>query len=139
MSPSSLDAHPNPPEDEHVWALLRAYRDEPVPDGFADRVLAAAGMAPVLVGHGAARRTRVLALAASLLLALGVGAVVGRATAPTGDGPASSPSVAALDALPAGILDDLDDDALARLAGLSDAEFSALLLADPQDLSGGGN
>src|SRR5438445_4974849 len=47
-----LERHPDAwkeaEESRRVWALLSAYRDEPVPEGFAERVLArtAADSAP---------------------------------------------------------------------------------------------
>lgn len=151
-----LESHPEAWKEaeavRRVWSLLGAYRDEPVPEGFADRVLAraaaeggaASGVEPV-AGRPALRllaggRARAFAAAAAIVAALGVGALLGRgygtrsATTPPPEG-----AVAALDALPSGVLDQLDGDTLTQLASLSDAEFSALLLADPQDLASSGN
>lgn len=153
-----LESHPEAWKEaeavRRVWSLLGAYRDEPVPEGFADRVLAKAadlgtgaaaeGVEPVASRPAlrllAGGRARALAAAAAIVAALGVGALLGRGL---GDRPPASPvpdaSVAALDALPSGVLDQLDGDTLTQLASLSDAEFSALLLADPQDLATSGN
>lgn len=154
-----LESHPEAWKEaeavRRVWALLGAYRDEPVPEGFADRVLAkasaeagadraAGGVEPVASRPAlrllAGGRARALAAAAAILAALGVGALLGRGL---GDRPPASPvpdaAVAALDAMPSGVLDQLDGDTLTQLASLSDAEFSALLLADPQDLATSGN
>ena len=145
-----LEGHPDAWKEaeavRRVWTLLGAYRDEPVPEGFAERVLAKAGAEG---GDSSPRtewrwlpggRARGLTAAAAIVAALGVGAVVGRGLGARGTTePSGNPAVAALDALPTGVLDQLDGDTLSQLASLSDAEFSALLLADPQDLAAGGN
>jgi len=147
-----LEGHPEAWKEaeavRRVWALLGAYRDEPVPEGFADRVLvkatAEAG-GPSAHARPALRwlpggRARTVAAAAAIVAALGVGTVLGRGFGANGVAtPAANPAVAALDAMPTGVLDQLDGDTLSQLASLSDAEFSALLLADPQDLASGGN
>lgn len=146
-----LERHPEAWKEaeaaRRVWTLLGAYRDEPVPEGFADRVLAkvglAAGTPPAAapLRFLAGGRTRALA-AAAILVALGAGALVGRglgAPSPTSAPAPADPTVAALDRLPAGALDELDGDRLVQLASLSDAEFAALLSADSQDLATSGN
>ena len=122
-------------KDRRVWALLAAYRDEPVPAGFSDRVLAKAGVAPggttpasglTLLAGGRARRYA--AMAATVVLALGVGAL---AASRLSRSPA--PSASALDAVPAALLD--SDDDVTKLASLSDDEFEALLHNDPDKLA----
>jgi anti-sigma factor RsiW len=129
-------------ELRRVWDLLGRYADEPVPEGFAESVLSrargergggpAAGDAvpaprPGLrVLAGGARGAR-LAVAASVVLALGLGAVLAlRGGAPSRD--AASPAV--LEALPAEAVENLS-----ALAALSDAEFEAILASDPDDLA----
>ena len=124
-------------EDRRVWALLAAYRDEAVPAGFSDRVLAKAGAAPgaaarpgslALLAGGRARRYA--AMAASVVLALGVGALASNRLFRS---PASSAAgSSALDAVPAALLD--SDDDVTKLASLSDDEFEALLHDDPDKL-----
>jgi len=86
-----------------LWDLLGTYPDEPVPVGFSDRVLAAAG-----VGRSARPTSRLFfarrpaLAAASLLVALGAGLLVGRLGGrPTGGGePPASGVVALLGDLP---------------------------------------
>jgi anti-sigma factor RsiW len=149
---ASLEAHPaawkEAESSRRVWSLLAAYRDEPVPEGFAERVLGACtGMARVGVEPVAertpfsllrgGRRARTIALAASILVAVGAGALVGRRFAPSGESPPPH-AVASLDAVPVGLLDRLDSDTLVQLASLSDEEFDALLTADPSDLAASG-
>ena len=128
-------------EDRRVWACLSAYRDEPVPAGFADRVLrttvaSGAETAPdargwrVLQRWEGGRGGRVAAMAATVVLAVGVGALAaGRLFHPSEPAPASS-SAAVLEAVPAALLE--SDDAVKNLASLSDDEFDAILHNDPE-------
>lgn len=133
-------------------ALLRHYRDEPVPEGFADRVLAraratAAAGGPV-AGASAPRRPalrvleggrrRALAVAAAVLVALGAGVLWGRRSGVPDPTPSATDALAALDAVPAALLDRLDADSLAQLAALSDEEFDLLLAGDAPSLVGEG-
>lgn len=128
-------------EARRVWALLSTYADEPVPEGFAERVFEKAGIEPtVAVGARedatsapslrllAGGRRRALAAAAAVVLAVGGVALWRRATSPE---PASAASVA-LEAVPAELL---ESENLASLASLSDEEFEALLSADPETLT----
>ena len=145
-----LEARPSALKDaeeaRHVWALLSAYADEPVPEGFAERVLAKTALlggrdvkgtsypdavaerAPawrVLAGG----RSRAIAAAAAVLVAVGAGVWASQRAA----GPASdSASSATLDAVPAELL---ESDNLTSLASLSDEEFDAILSADPETLT----
>ena len=140
-----LEAHPSALKDaeeaRHVWALLSAYADEPVPEGFAERVLAkttgssstsypdaVAERAPawrVLTGG----RSRAIAAAAAVLVAVGAGVLVSRRGAGSASDSASS---ATLEAVPAELL---ESDNLTSLASLSDEEFDAILSADPETLT----
>jgi anti-sigma factor RsiW len=159
---AELEAHPAAwkaaEEYRRVWALLSAYADEEVPEGFAERVLAAArGDASALplprtgaplrvVGSRpegslpegsrpegslrllASRRIVPIAAAAAVLVAAG-------ALAWTRFGPSSPtppPSLAVLEAIPDALL--VSDD-LASFASLSDEEFEAVLSADPDVLA----
>jgi anti-sigma factor RsiW len=105
-----LEAHPDAlraaEEHRRVWSLLGAYRDEAVPEGFAERVLARVGVPAASTGDAAP------------VLRLVRGVRRWRA-------------LAALETVPEALL---EGDAIARLATLSDDEFEALLEADPQDL-----
>jgi anti-sigma factor RsiW len=152
-----LERHPaawkEAEESRRVWAILSAYRDEAVPDGFAERVLArvgAAGGAATADSHEmppnadvrpmlrvlAGGRARAVAVAAGLVVAVGAGVMWGR-HAGRGDSNsmASNPTVAAINAVPAGLLDQLDERGVAQIASLSDEDFDAILFADPQDLT----
>jgi anti-sigma factor RsiW len=129
-------------ELRRAWSLLSLYADEPVPEGFADRVLAEAGVraGTRVAGTGAVPaaestrpRLRVLAggkawMAAAAAVVLGVSVlalVKGRTTAvPSMD--------SALEAVPAELL---DAENLTALASLSDDEFETLLSSDPDDPS----
>ncbi len=138
-----LEAHPaalkDAEEARRVWALLSTYADEPVPEGFAERVFAkagiassarlgtAAGPAPALRLLAGGRR-RAFAAAAAVLVAVGGVALWRRSTTSE---PESSVS-AALEAVPAELL---ESENLASLAALSDEEFEALLSADPETLT----
>jgi len=128
-------------EARRVWALLSTYADEPVPEGFAERVFAKAGIEPTVglrASSGAAPtlrlvtrtggRMRALAAAAAVLVAVGGVALWQRSTTPE---PASASS-AALEAIPVELL---ESENLASLASLSDEEFEALLSADPETLT----
>src|SRR5262245_14348461 len=148
-----LEAHPaawkEAEEARRVWAILAAYRDEPVPEGFAERVLARvtenrAGREPIAAAAPsddkpvlsllASRRARIVAIAAGLVAAVGVGVVGGRLTERrTTEG--SDDTVAAINAVPAGVLDRLEEKDLVQIASLSDEEFEILLAADPQDFA----
>jgi anti-sigma factor RsiW len=149
-----LQAHPESlkavEETRRVWDLLGAYGDEPVPEGFAERVLAAvreeSGAADAAAGVDAATRragfrllpsgrARAVAVAAAVLLALGAGALIGR-TFGRGPSPVAPPAVAsALDAVPPELL---ESDGLESLATLSDEEFETILTGDPSDLAQAG-
>ena len=144
-----LDAHPEAlrgvEEARRVLSLLGLYEDEVVPEGFADRVLAAVGAGSAEAGVGAAsagggaaprltllrgRFSRVAAVAAAILLAVGVGTYVGRHTLEAPETP--SATVAALEAVPAELLENGD---LAKLSQLFDDDFEALLAGDPEELA----
>jgi ferric-dicitrate binding protein FerR (iron transport regulator) len=128
--------------DEHraVWRLLGAYGDEPVPAGFSTQVMDAVrddirddvatptpGRASfALLRGGGVRR---VAVAASILVAAGLGVLFGRKTAPGGDGLGAS---TAIEAMPAEVLSGADID---TLADLSDEDFEVLLSGDPDDLA----
>jgi anti-sigma factor RsiW len=123
-------------EARRVWALLSAYADEPVPEGFAERVMTAA-----TGGDSAGRSTgpqlrvlaggrlRAIAVAAAVVVAVGAGVFVLRPRAPE---VADVSASAALDAVPAELL---ESENLASLASLSDEEFEALLAVDPEALT----
>lgn len=126
-------------ELRRVWDLLAHYRDEDVPEGFADRVLARVGSSGRLpaanseerrslwaVLRGGTPRLR-FAAAAAVLVAAGLGAVVATRVVPRA-APASS-SVA-LESLPAEAIE-----SLSSLSSLSDEEFEAVLAGDPEDLA----
>src|SRR5262245_20348230 len=131
-------------ELRRVWDLLGRYRDEPVPEGFAEAVLSrtsgaasSAVSAPAAVSAEVPPRgillrggfpARRLAVAASVVLALGVGGVLA-ARGLRGPTNPSAPS-AALEALPAEAVENLS-----ALASLSDAEFEAILSSDPEELA----
>ena len=144
--PRWLEAHPDAlrdaEESRRVWALLSAYADEPVPEGFAERVIARAsgatsqaeargGAVPASVASPlrllSGGRRRALAAAAAVLVAVGAGALLLR-----DGGPRVSDVSLALEAVPAELL---ESDNLASLASLSDEEFEALLAADPETLA----
>ena len=136
-------------EARRVWALLGAYRDEPVPEGFAESVLekmaadGASGDGTTSERSGlrllAGGRSRfALATAATVVAALGLGVVWAlRALDPAQPTDPASSTLATLEAVPPGLLDSLDADSLTRIASLSDEEFDALLSAEPQDLADG--
>lgn len=137
---SWLKAHPavmkEAEEARRVWALLGHYPDEPVPEGFSDRVLESLDVAGDeraslhVVGGG---RWKALAIAASVAVVAGTSLVAWKAlSAPA---PVSAGSLAALEAVPTDLLDGLDEESLSKLASLSDEEFEALLASDPQDLT----
>jgi anti-sigma factor RsiW len=125
--------------EEHraVWKALAAYRDEPVPAGFADRAVAAALAEDAAGPRGSAsfallrggRGVRVAAIAASMLAAVGVGMALGRGTAPRPEAP---PASVALDAIPEDVLAVADVDVLANL---SDEDFEVILAGNPEDLA----
>lgn len=119
-----------------LWDLLGRYADEPVPAGFAARVLGEVGAAgrPALRAAGAPRwfqRPRVLAAAATLLVALGAGALWrarGREALPV-----AGVELAALESIDADFVQHAD---LGEVLSLSDAQFEALLVAEPSALAG---
>ena len=133
-------------EAARVWDALGAYPDEPVPPGFAERVMervlsipesAAEGVAegastvertPMRVLEGG--RFRGLAIAASLVAALGAGMLLSPRFLVREVVSAPAPT-AALEAVPADLL---DNEGLVSLASLPDADFEALLLADAEAL-----
>lgn len=136
-----LDRHPEAlREIEHqrrVWDLLGRYADEPVPAGFSQRVLEAAGAhrrvvppTPAAVqGLRLLSRPWALAAAAAALVALGVGLQSLRTHARP-EVPGADPlSVASID------LDLVQHASLEGLLTLSDAEFEALLADEPDTLA----
>ncbi len=119
-------------EARRIWAALGAYADEPVPEGFADRVMAR--VRPEADGRPALRvlaggRLRGLAIAASLVAAVGAGILVSQRFLLPASTPVAAPT-AALEAVPADLL---DNEGLVTLASLPDADFEALLLPDLAD------
>jgi anti-sigma factor RsiW len=124
-------------EHRRVWALLGKYRDEPVPVGFAERVLSTAGAAPASSSSGSAsapglrvlrggRALRFAAVAATVVLAIGVGTFAMRREAEKPAGTASP-----FDAVPLALL---ESEAVVNLATVSDEEFETILQGDPEDL-----
>ena len=118
--------------------MLGAYRDEPVPEGFAERVLRASGAREGAGAAGAAHtdarpalrllpggRARFAAMAAAVLLAVGVGGFAVRRLFPAHE-PAHA-TASAIDEIPAALLESED---IADLASYTDDEFEALLTAD---------
>lgn len=134
-----LEAHPaalkDAEESRRVWALLAAYADEPVPEGFAEGVIRSAKGAdsvadrPPALRVLAGGRPRALAVAAAVLVAVGAGVLLLRRT-PTE--PSDASVSAALEAVPAELL---ESDNLASLASLSDEEFEAILAVDPETIT----
>ncbi|MFV1958514.1 MAG: anti-sigma factor [Planctomycetota bacterium] len=122
-----LDRHPEALRHlEHrrrVWDLLELYGDAPVPEGFAARVLAGAGVrlgrrprAPWLLGG---------LVAAAAVAVLSLGLALRRSPTPT-PVPAPEQEVArVLDSVPPDLLEDVD-----VLISLSDEEFQGVLLDD---------
>jgi anti-sigma factor RsiW len=130
-------------EHRRVWALLGKYGDEPVPAGFAERVLAGAGAAPAGEGSSAAgvaplrvlrgvrrvgRAARFAAVAATVVLAVGAGLWIARREAPPSS-PAGTTS--ALEGVPTALL---ESEAAVNLANFTDEEFETILQGDPEDL-----
>ena len=158
-----LEGHPGAwkeaEETRRVWALLGAYRDEAVSEGFSERVMArvraeaaegdegalspSAASAPTsrsalrLLSGG---RGRAVAAAAAVVVALGAGVLWGR---DAGRGPSvaggASTAVEAFNSIPADLLDRIEGDDVAQIAGLSDEEFDALLAPGLLDESGMGS
>ena len=153
-----LEAHPAAlralEEDRRVWSLLAAYRDEGVPAGFSDRVLSNTGARDVRNAWRRRRRRRrrfgrrrgaahaPLRRPRAALRGDGrdggprgrrrrVRREPSRASPETGASPGLASS--ALDAVPAALLD--TEDAVTKLASLSDDEFDALLQDDPEKLA----
>lgn len=126
-----LETHPaalkDAEEARHVWALLSTYADEPVPEGFAERVFERVGVEPSMRLRTGGR-VRAIAAAAAVLVTVGGVALWRQSMAPE---PASAAS-AALEAVPVELL---ESEHLASLASLSDEEFEALLSADPETLA----
>ena len=140
-----LETHPaalrRVEEDRRIASLLGLYADEPVAEEFADKVLTSVGAVDC---DAAARPTfsllrgrpaqiaavRIAAVAAAVLLAVGLGVMLGGRGGGT-PAPISS-SVAALDTVPAEWLENGD---IAKLADLSDDDFEALMAGDPDDLA----
>ena len=134
-----LEAHPaalkDAEESRRVWALLSAYADEPVPEGFAEGVLRAATGAAPAADHApafrllAGGRRRAVAAAAAVLVTVGAGALWLRRTSTL---PSDMSASAALEAVP---LELLESENLASLASLSDEEFEAILAVDPETVA----
>jgi anti-sigma factor RsiW len=125
-------------EIEHqrrLWDLLGRYADERVPAGFAQRVLDAAGArrgaspVPETSGLRLLRRPWAVAAAAAALVALGVGLQALRTRGQTAGPAPEALSVASID------LDLVQHANLEGLLTLSDAEFEALLAAEPDALA----
>ena len=129
-----LERHPDALREverqRRLWDLLGRYADEPVPAGFSRRVLdatradapPAAAAAPVPLRLS--RRSWAFAAAAVVLASVGLGLVL-RARS---------------EATPKDVLAAIDPDFvqhadLERLALLSDAQFEALLVEDPDALA----
>ena len=134
-----LEAHPaalkDAEESRRVWALLAAYADEPVPEGFAESVIRSATgagsvgeRAPALRVLAGGRR-RAITAAAAVLVAVGAGALLLR---PDQTAPSEPTASAVFEAVPADLL---ESDNLASLASLSDEEFEAILAADPETVA----
>lgn len=119
-----------------LWDLLGRYADEPVPEGFAARVLHEVGASgrPALRAQPPSRwlrRPRLLAAAATLLAALGAGALW---LAHGGEvAPVAGVQLAALESIDADFVQHAD---LGEVLSLSDAQFEALLVAEPSALVG---
>lgn len=137
-----LDAHPDAlREVEHLrrtWDLLEAYPDEPVPEGFAERVLDAAQIdarrgAPAGRVLRMAWYRRPLAAAAALLLAFGGGALLWSLRPAPVSQPGSAPTLTALEALDGDML--ADDGLIEVLVGLDDETFDRYLAGDFDDLA----
>ncbi len=129
-----LEGHPDAWKEaeavRRVWTLLGAYRDEPVPEGFADRVLAkAADLGTGAAAEGVERvatwrcvSSRAVGLAASRRRRRSSRRSAWGRSSVAGSAPvrrrrrSGTPAVAALDALPSGVLDQLDGDTLTQLA-----------------------
>jgi anti-sigma factor RsiW len=134
-----LDRHPDALREverqRRLWDLLGRYPDEPVPAGFSRRVLAEArgGEAPRAAAPHVRgglrllpRRAWAVAAAALVLAAVGLGVTALR----TKDEPEGRKDVlAAIDA------DFVQHADLERLVLLSDAQFEALLVEDPDALA----
>ncbi len=140
-----LEAHPESlaeaERQRRLWDLLGRYADEPVPEGFARRVLAAVGLSarrgargaaegPASGGHVSWARPWRLAAAAALLL--GVGATALLLSRPAALPPGAGVELATLEALDPDFVQHAD---LGALLSLSDAQFEALLVADPAALA----
>lgn len=138
-----LERHPEAlREVEHqrrLWDLLGRYADEPVPSGFAERVLDAVGAATRSAhappeAHAVrphlprARRVWAWAAAAAVLAAVGTG-VLALSLRRAGEAPGGGDLLAAIDA------DFVQHADLEQLATLSDAQFQALLVEDPDALA----
>jgi anti-sigma factor RsiW len=124
--------------------LLGAYEDEPVPEGFAERVMAAVGAGrgvvptstiPGTIPSHAGRllhlpRWVAAAAAAVLVVALGLGVFL--ATRPTPSVVPAQESALVLESVPPDLLEHAD-----VLLSLSDSEFDAVLAIDPADVAEG--
>ena len=141
-----LERHPEAlREVEHqrrLWSLLGRYPDEPVPEGFAQRVLATvrpAGASDVPVPAASTPHVRLLrrrvwafSAAAAVLAAIGTAVVLGARKEPGPGEVRVSDELVALDA------DFVQHTDLAQMASLSDDQFAVLLIEDPDALVDGG-
>jgi anti-sigma factor RsiW len=151
-----LERHPEAlREIEHqrrLWSLLGRYGEQPVPEGFARRVLAAARLEvappPFPPGESAGvqlpaaavpnarisrRRLWAFSAAAAVLAAVGTAILLGSRPEPRpGTQPGATQALAELDA------DFVQHADLAQLVTLSDDQFSVVLLEDPDALADGG-
>jgi anti-sigma factor RsiW len=134
---SWLAAHPEEARalerSRRVWDLLGAYADEPVPAGFAARILEVTSGATSGTA-GRPRRFRVVLgwkpLAAAAALVLAIGAAV-RFTS-RDEAPTSAPTEfsSLLETVPPDVLEQAD-----VLLSLSEEEFAALLEIDPDEIA----
>lgn len=141
-----LDENPGAlKEVEHIrrtWDLLDHYEDEPVPEGFAQRVLAAVGLrrsavepAGRMIQMAWYRKPQTWAAAAAVLL-VAIGLIFtmkdDAATTPATPLPAAQASVAT-------VIDDVPDDVLVYLddiANLDDERLDTLIALGGDDLGG---
>lgn len=133
-----LEGHPaalaEVERQRRLWDVLGRYPDEPVPVGFARRVLeqvAPAGASSLPLRR---RAPWALASAATLLLAVGAGFFLLRSRGPGPDDPSrrAQLELATLEALDADFVRHAD---LGELLSLSDEQFALLLVAEPSALA----
>lgn len=133
-----LDENPGAlKEVEHIrrtWDLLDHYEDEPVPEGFAQRVFAAVGLHTGRVIQMAwYRRPQTWAAAAAILLVGFALLFTMKDGEPTGTTPVKAPESIAtvIDEVPEDVLVYLDD-----IANLDDERLDTLIALGGDDLGG---